>query len=45
MKERNSILSDIQEDFTRQVKNEPDNRGALSRVYKLLKIKYWEVSA
>lgn len=36
---RNSILSDMQEDFTRQVRHEPDNRDKLS------KMKCWEVSA
>lgn len=45
LEERNSILSDMQEDFTRQVRNEPDNRDKLSRVYQLLKMKCWEVSA
>lgn len=45
IEERNSILSDMQEDFTRQVRNEPDNRDKLSRVYQLLKMKCWEVSA
>ncbi len=37
VEERNSILSDMQEDFIRQVRNEPDNRDRLSEVYQLLK--------
>lgn len=45
VEERNSILSDMQEDFTRQVRNEPYNRDKLSKVYQLLKMKCWEVSA
>lgn len=45
IEERNSILSDMQENFTKQVRNEPDNRDKLSRVYQLLKMKCWEVSA
>lgn len=45
VEERNSILSDMQEDFTRQVRNEPDNRDKLSEVYQLLKQKCWEALA
>ena len=45
VEERNNVLSDMQEDFTRQVRNEPDNRGKLSRVYQLLKMKCWEALA
>lgn len=44
VEERNGILSDMQEDFTRQVRNEPDNRDRLSEVYQLLKQK-WVVSS
>lgn len=43
VEERNSILSDMQEDFTKQVKNEPGNRDRLSEVYQILKQKCWEV--
>ena len=45
VEERNSILSDMQEDFTRQVSNEPDNRDKLSEIYQLLKQKCWEALA
>ena len=45
VEERNSILSDMQEDFIRQVRNEPDNRDRLSEVYQLLKQKCWEALA
>lgn len=45
VEERNSVLSDMQEDFARRVRNEPDNRNKLSRVYQLLKMKCWEVVA
>lgn len=45
VEERNSILSDMQEDFIRQVRNEPDNRDRLSEVYQLLKQKRWEALA
>ena len=45
VEERNSILADMQEDFARRVRNEPDNRNQLSRVYQLLKMKCWEVVA
>ena len=45
IEERNSILSDMQEDFTRQVRNEPDNRDKLSEIYQLLKQKCWEALA
>ena len=45
VEERNGILSDMQEDFTRQVRNEPDNRDRLSEVYQLLKQKCWEALA
>lgn len=45
VEERNSILADIQEDFARRVRNEPDNRNKLSKAYQLLKMKCWEVVA
>lgn len=45
VEERNGILSDMQEDFIRQVRNEPDNRDRLSEVYQLLKQKCWEALA
>lgn len=45
VEERNSILADMQEDFARRVRNEPDNRNQLSKAYQLLKMKCWEVVA
>ena len=41
--QRNSILSEMQEDFERAVLQEPKNRDKLSEVYQLLKQKCWEV--
>ncbi len=43
--QRNNILSDMQQDFEREVRQEPQNRDKLSEVYQLLKRKCWEVSA
>lgn len=43
--ERNEILADMQEDFSRQVRNEPGNRNQLSEVYQQLKRECWEVLA
>lgn len=40
--QRNGILSDMQEDFERYVRYEPDSRDMLSKVYQLLKKKCWE---
>ena len=45
VEQRNDILSDMQQDFERQIQQEPQNRNALSEVYQLLKRKCWEVSA
>lgn len=42
VEQRNSILSDMQEDFEKYVRHEPDSRDMLSRVYQLLKKKCWE---
>ena len=43
VQERNSILSDMQQDFEREARQEPQNRDKLSEVYQLLKRKCWEV--
>lgn len=43
VQERSSILSDMQQDFERGVRQEPQNRDKLSEVYQLLKRKCWEV--
>ena len=43
VQERNSILSDMQQDFEAEVRQEPQNRDKLSEVYQLLKRKCWEV--
>lgn len=40
--ERNRVLSDMQEDFTRQVRDKPENRNALSEAYQILKSMCWE---
>ena len=42
VQERNSILSDMQQDFEAEVRQEPQNRDKLSEVYQLLKRKCWE---
>lgn len=36
VQERNGILSDMQQDFEREVRQEPKNRDKLSEVYQLL---------
>ncbi len=41
--QRNHILSEMQRDFERGVRQEPQNRNKLSEVYQLLKWKCWEV--
>lgn len=41
--QRNNILSDMQQDFEREIRQEPQNRDKLSEVYQLLKRKCWEV--
>ena len=41
--QRNNILSDMQQYFEREVRQEPQNRDRLSEVYQLLKRKCWEV--
>ena len=43
VEQRNNILSDMQQDFEREVRQEPQNRDKLSEVYQLLKRKCWEV--
>ena len=42
--QRNNILSEMQQDFERKVRQEPQDRDKLSEVYQLLKRKCWEVS-
>ena len=44
VEQRNNILSEMQQDFEREVRQEPQNRDKLSEVYQLLKRKCWEVS-
>jgi len=41
--QRNNILSDMQQVFETEVRQEPQNRDKLSEVYQLLKRKCWEV--
>jgi hypothetical protein len=41
--QRNNILSEMQQDFETEVRQEPQNRDKLSEVYQLLKRKCWEV--
>ncbi len=41
--QRNDILSDMQQDFETEVRQEPQDRDKLSEVYQLLKRKCWEV--
>lgn len=43
VEQRNGILSDMQEDFTRHVRNNPHSRNELSEAYQLLKKECWEV--
>lgn len=43
VEQRNNILSDMQQDFETEVRQEPQNRDKLSEVYQLLKRKCWEV--
>ena len=43
VEQRNDILSDMQQDFETEVRQEPQNRDKLSEVYQLLKRKCWEV--
>ena len=35
--QRNMVLSDMQEEFTRTIRSEPQNRNQLSEYYQLLK--------
>lgn len=44
VEQRNNILSEMQQDFERKVRQEPQDRDKLSEVYQLLKRKCWEVS-
>lgn len=43
VQQRNNILSEMQQDFEREVRQEPQNRDRLSEVYQLLKQKCWEI--
>jgi len=43
VEQRNNILSEMQQDFEREVRQEPQNRDKLSEVYQLLKRLCWEV--
>ena len=43
VEQRNNILSDMQQYFEREVRQEPQNRDKLSEIYQLLKRKCWEV--
>ena len=43
VEQRNNILSEMQQDFEREVRQEPQKRDKLSEVYQLLKRKCWEV--
>ena len=43
VEQRNNILSEMQQDFETEVRQEPQNRDKLSDVYHLLKRKCWEV--
>ena len=43
VQQRNNILSEMQQDFETEVRQEPQNRDKLSEVYQLLKRKCWEV--
>ena len=40
---RNNILSEMQQDFETEVRQEPQDRDKLSEIYQLLKRKCWEV--
>lgn len=43
VEQRNNILSDMQQYFEREVRQEPQNRDKLSEAYQSLKWKCWEV--
>lgn len=43
VEQRNNILSEMQQDFETEVRQEAQNRDKLSEVYQLLKRKCWEV--
>lgn len=43
VEQRNNILSDMQQYFEREAREEPQNRDKLSEIYQLLKRKCWEV--
>lgn len=43
IEQRNSILADMQQDFETKVRQDPQNRNALSGIYQLLKQKCMEV--
>ena len=42
VEQRNNILSDMQQYFEREVRQEPQNRDKLSEIYQLLKAECWE---
>lgn len=43
VEQRNNVLSEMQQYFEKEVRQEPQNRDKLSEVYQLLKQKCWEV--
>ena len=43
IEQRNNILADMQEDFEKMVRHEPQNRNKLSKAYQLLKQKCQEI--
>ena len=43
VEQRNDILSDMQQYFEREVRQEPQNRDKLSEAYQMLKRECWEV--
>lgn len=45
VEQRNRVLSDMQEDFTERVRNEPGNRNTLSEQYQQLKDICWRAVA
>lgn len=42
VEQRNNILSDMQQDFEREVREWPRDRDELSEIYQLLKRECWE---
>lgn len=43
VEQRNGILAEMQKNFQKRVRQEPQSRNKLSEVYQLLKRKCWEV--